>query len=121
RRQFPAIRTLEAGGKRQKSGSHKVAAFQKTAQAQRTTGISPRRPAIIVSFPLTYGHCFGYTLNHLAHSKDALGRGYSRKRSECGARARNDTVRSRAVPGIFLSGTTAGAGGAFPGLGLGLG
>ena len=38
-------------------------------------------------------------------------------RSECGARARKDTVRSRAASGIMLSGTTAGAGGAFPGLG----
>ena len=49
--------------------------------------------------------------------KDAFGRGYSRMRSECGARARKDTVRSRAASGIMLSGTTAGAGGAFPGLG----
>jgi hypothetical protein len=49
--------------------------------------------------------------------KDAFGRGYSRKRSECGARGRKDTVRSRAASGIMLSGTTAGAGGAFPGLG----
>jgi hypothetical protein len=49
--------------------------------------------------------------------KDAFGRGYSRKRSECGARARKDTVRSRAASGIMLFGTTADAGGAFPGLG----
>ena len=49
--------------------------------------------------------------------RDAFGRGYSRKRSECGARGRNDTVRSRAASGIMLSGTTAGPGGAFPGLG----
>jgi len=38
-------------------------------------------------------------------------------RSESGARARKDTVRSRAASGIMLAGTTAGAGGAFPGLG----
>jgi hypothetical protein len=38
-------------------------------------------------------------------------------RSECGARARNDTIRDRAVSGIMPAGTTAGAGGAFPGLG----
>jgi hypothetical protein len=38
-------------------------------------------------------------------------------RSECGARARKDTVRSRAASGIMLFGTTADAGGAFPGLG----
>ena len=50
-------------------------------------------------------------------SRDAFGRGYSRKRSECGARARKDTVRSRAASGIMLFGTTADAGGAFPGLG----
>ena len=49
--------------------------------------------------------------------KDAFGRGYSRKRSECGARARNDTVRSRAALGIMLTGTRTGPGGAFPGLG----
>ena len=29
--------------------------------------------------------------------KDAFGRGYSRKRSECGARGREDTARSRAA------------------------
>ena len=50
-------------------------------------------------------------------SRDAFGRGYSRKRSECGARARKDTVRSRAASGIMLTGTTTGPGGAFPGLG----
>ena len=49
--------------------------------------------------------------------RDAFGRGYSRKRSESGARARSDTLRSRAAPGIMRAGTTAGAGGAFPGLG----
>jgi hypothetical protein len=38
-------------------------------------------------------------------------------RSECGARGRNDTVRSRAASGIMLTGTTTGPGGAFPGLG----
>ena len=38
-------------------------------------------------------------------------------RSECGARARKDTVRSRAASGIMLTGTTTGPGGAFPGLG----
>ncbi len=38
-------------------------------------------------------------------------------RSECGARARNDTVRSWAASGIMLTGTTTGPGGAFPGLG----
>ncbi len=38
-------------------------------------------------------------------------------RSECGARARNDTLRSRAASGIMLTGTTTGPGGAFPGLG----
>jgi hypothetical protein len=49
--------------------------------------------------------------------KDAFGRGYSRKRSECGACGRNDTVRSRAALGIMLTGITTGPGGAFPGLG----
>ena len=39
------------------------------------------------------------------------------KGSECGARARNDTLRSRAASGIMLTGTTTGPGGAFPGLG----
>jgi hypothetical protein len=38
-------------------------------------------------------------------------------RSECGARARNDTIRTRAALGIMLTGTTTGPGGAFPGLG----
>ena len=38
-------------------------------------------------------------------------------RSECGARGRKDTVRSRAASGIMLAGTTTGPGGAFPGLG----
>ena len=38
-------------------------------------------------------------------------------RSECGARARNDTLRTRAASGIMLTGTTTGPGGAFPGLG----
>jgi hypothetical protein len=38
-------------------------------------------------------------------------------RSECGARGRNDTVRSRAALGIMLAGITTGPGGAFPGLG----
>jgi hypothetical protein len=49
--------------------------------------------------------------------KDAFGRGYSRMRSECGARGRKDTVRSRAASGIMLTGITTGPGGAFPGLG----
>jgi hypothetical protein len=38
-------------------------------------------------------------------------------RSECGARARNDTLRSRAASGIMLTGIMTGPGGAFPGLG----
>ena len=38
-------------------------------------------------------------------------------RSECGARGRNDTLRTRAALGIMLTGTTTGPGGAFPGLG----
>ena len=38
-------------------------------------------------------------------------------RSESGARGRNDTRRSRAASGIMRTGTTAGLGGAFPGLG----
>ena len=38
-------------------------------------------------------------------------------RSECGARARTDTLRTRAASGIMLTGTTTGPGGAFPGLG----
>jgi len=50
-------------------------------------------------------------------SRDAFGRGYSRKRSECGARARKDTLRSRAALGIMSAGTTAGAWGASTGLG----
>ncbi len=60
---------------------------------------------------------FSYELTNLAYSTDAFGRGYSRMRSECGACARTDTVCSRAALGIMLAGTTAGAGGAFPGLG----
>ena len=38
-------------------------------------------------------------------------------RSKCGARARKDTVRSRAASGIMLAGTKTGVGGAAPGLG----
>jgi hypothetical protein len=38
-------------------------------------------------------------------------------RSESGARARKDTVRSRAASGIMLTGTTAGPWGASTGLG----
>ena len=49
--------------------------------------------------------------------KDAFGRGYSRMRSECGARAREDTARSRAASGIMLAGITTGPPGASAGLG----
>jgi hypothetical protein len=38
-------------------------------------------------------------------------------RSECGTRVRTDTVCTRAVPGIMLTGTTTGPWGAFTGLG----
>ena len=38
--------------------------------------------------------------------RDAIARVLSIVRSECGARARNDTFRSRAVPGIMRSATT---------------
>ena len=38
-------------------------------------------------------------------------------RSECGARARNDTLHVRAASGIMLADITTGPGGAFPGLG----
>jgi len=48
---------------------------------------------------------------------DAFGRGYSQRRSECGARGREDTARPRAASGIMLAGTTTGPGGAFSGLG----
>ena len=37
--------------------------------------------------------------------------------SECGARARNDTLRSRAASGNMLAGITTGLRDAFPGLG----
>ena len=37
---------------------------------------------------------------NLAHVTDACGEGTCRRRSECGARARKDTVRSRAASGI---------------------
>ena len=53
---------------------------------------------------------------NLAH-RGRLSRRYSERWSECGARARNDTLRSRAASGITLTGTTTGPGGAFPGLG----
>ncbi len=39
---------------------------------------------------------FGYIRCESRSVKDAFGRGYSRKRSECGARGREDTARSRA-------------------------
>ena len=38
-------------------------------------------------------------------------------RSECGARARSHTLRTRAASGIMRTGITTGLGGAFPGLG----
>jgi hypothetical protein len=59
---------------------------------------------------------FGYAANSRS-VQDAFGRGYSRKRSGSGARARSDTLRSRAASGIMLAGITTGPGGAFPGLG----
>ena len=67
-------------------------------------------------FPLDSCHRIEYmTLSRSV--KDAFGRGYSRMRSECGARARTDTLRTRAASGIMLTSTTTGPGGAFPGLG----
>ena len=49
--------------------------------------------------------------------RDAIARVLSIVRSECGARARNDTFRSRAVPGIMRSATTSAPWGATTGLG----
>jgi hypothetical protein len=40
---------------------------------------------------------FRYKPKNLAHRRTPSARGYSRKRSECGARGRNDTLRSRAA------------------------
>ena len=54
---------------------------------------------------------------NLAHVRDAIARVLSIVRSECGARARNDTLRTRAVPGIMRSATTSGPWGATTGLG----
>ena len=44
---------------------------------------------------------FGYSLKESRSVKDAFGRGYSRMRSECGTRGRNDTLRSRAALGNY--------------------
>ena len=51
---------------------------------------------------------FGYAANSRS-VQDAFGRGYSRKRSGSGARARSDTLRSRAASGIMLAGIRTGA------------
>ena len=50
-----------------------------------------------VTFLLTLCLRFGYRGCESRSVKDAFGRGYSRKRSECGARGREDTARSRAA------------------------
>jgi hypothetical protein len=70
-----------------------------------------------VTFSLTWVLVSATLLNESRSVKDAFGRGYSRRWSECGARAWSDTLRSRAASGIMLTGTTTGPGGAFPGLG----
>ena len=65
---------------------------------------------------LTRRHVLCYT-QRISLDRGRLSRRYSERWSECGARARNDTLRSRAASGITLTGTTTGPGGAFPGLG----
>ena len=92
--------------------SSKVASLARLERPISSVGRAPRHVVIDTC------HCLCYKLPSESRSvKDAFGRGYSRKRSECGARVRTDTIRSRAVPGIMLAGTTTGPGGAFPGLG----
>ena len=49
--------------------------------------------------------------------RDAIARVLSIVRSECGARGRNDTLRTRAASGIMQAGITTGRWGAATGLG----
>ena len=48
------------------------------------------------------GPWFCYWIERISLIQDAFGRGYSRKRSECGARGREDTARSPGGLGIIL-------------------
>ncbi len=83
--------------------------------ASRVPESPGRRPSLYWRQAIDIGHLYRYILTHLVH-----GGTFREGTFESGTRAvpaRGVTNRSRAAPGIIHTGTTAGAGGAVPGLG----